>query len=611
MTDMHLKIASDAPTTTSTLCNVAMTALTSMTYEIVALGVFFTTWLIVNKMMKQAKVDKAKSVPGPRARKPPQELAAGVILLCQTQFTRALRVYRDMVRRNEDKEILDENFYMSLCEAAIRVGQRDVAIQIVTRMKENGLTASMPFQQSLVRLLCARKFFEECLQLDEMFQPPADLVINSCLSLAAAESGRADKSLFFLEQLGEENELESRDYLPYLRLLHRQGDIDASGVMIRKMLATDKPMEAVCFNLVLATCCETKPELMDGLFQEAVKFEERSGHALIDIVTYNTRLKSAAKQKDIPRCFSILNEVHNTTLDADDVTYSTLLDVCVDSDESSMASRALQQLSESGVKMNCVLLTTVIKGFVRTNQLEKAMQLLEVMQRSTSSVRPDLVTFSVLIKAHCEAGKIGEALGLLETLVKSDVEVDSIVFAHILEGCAQTGNCALAEKLFGDMLKANISPSPYALNSMVKVYGRNDEYRKCEALINTMEERFGVKPTEPAYSYLISALFKQKDHAHAMRKYTEASQLVEVRGQLVNTMLTGLCEARMFKEFFEVTQFALTTELPRLKVETFGFCLNQILHTGMGDVAKKFYAMLQQAQVEVHVPNLEKRLSDL
>jgi pentatricopeptide repeat protein len=599
--------ASDAPV--PTLCSTAVQALTSMTYEFIAVAVFFTTWLVVSKYMKQSKVDKTKSVHPQKPRKPAQELADNVMYLCQTQFTRALRVYRDMVRRNEDKAIMDENFYMCLCEAAIRVGQRDVAMQIITRMHENGLNASLALQQSLLRLLCARKFFVECLKIRELFEPPADLVMNSCLSLAAAESGDAAMSLYFLEQLGDEHAVESRDYLPYFRLLHRQGAIDVSTAEMRKMMAKGRAIEPVCFNMVLATAVETKPTLIDVLFNEALEFEKRTGHVLVDVVTYNTRLKAAANRKDVAGCFSILNEVNSSGVEADDVTYSTLLDVCVDSDECDMAGKALEQLSESGVKMNCVLLTTVIKGFVRTNQLDKAMQLLEVMQRSSSRVRPDLVTYSVLIKAHCEAGKLPEALQLLEVLVNSGAEVDSIVFAHILEGCAKDGNSALAEKLFNDMLKANIEPTSYALNAMTKVYSRSGEFRKAVALVDSMEVRFGVQPTEPSYSYLIASLFRNQEHGEAWRKYGEVSKRLELKGQLVNTMLTGLCEARRFPEFFEVVRFALDTDLPRLKPETFGFCLNHLLHAGAGTVARQFIGMLKEAKIEVHVPNLEKRLS--
>ena len=47
---------------------------------------------------------------------------------------------------------------------------------------------------------------------------------------------------------------------------------------------------------------------------------------------------------------------------------------------------ALEQMSESGVTMNCVLLTTMIKGFVRTKNLSKAMALFETMRGENSVV---------------------------------------------------------------------------------------------------------------------------------------------------------------------------------------------------------------------------------
>merc|ERR1719424_2678149 len=100
-------------------------------------------------------------------------------------------------------------------------------------------------------------------------------------------------------------------------------------------------------------------------------------------------------------------------LEPDDVTFSTILDVCIDEDENQLASEALDKMCESGVTMNCVLLTTLMKGFIRSKHLEKAMQLFDNMRGDSSQVKPDMITYSMLIKAQCDAGEMGKALQIL------------------------------------------------------------------------------------------------------------------------------------------------------------------------------------------------------
>merc|ERR1719305_1893539 len=177
---------------------------------------------------------------------------------------------------------------------------------------------------------------------------------------------------------------------------------------------------------------------MDDLMRETKGYEQKRGVQVLDIVSYNTLIKAAA-------------------LDADDVTFSTLLDVCIDREEHELASQALDRMCDSGVKMNCVLLTTLMKGFIRSHHLDKAMALFDTMRSAESQVKPDMITYSMLIKAQCDAGDMGKALQILEDMLQNSCDVDDVVFTHLIEGCCQVSNLALAEKLFKDMLSAQIS----------------------------------------------------------------------------------------------------------------------------------------------------------
>merc|ERR1719456_1826272 len=129
-------------------------------------------------------------------------------------------------------------------------------------------------------------------------------------------------------------------------------------------------------------------------------------------------------------------------------------------------------MASAGLQMNCIVMTTLMKGFVRSKRLDKATALYESMQAANSQVRPDMITYSMLIKAHCDAQDMQTAFRILEDMLESGCTVDDVVFTHLIEGCCQVNNLRLAEKLFADMRTANIKPSIYTLNGLVKVYGK-------------------------------------------------------------------------------------------------------------------------------------------
>merc|ERR1711964_556003 len=141
------------------------------------------------------------------------------------------------------------------------------------------------------------------------------------------------------------------------------------------------------------------------------------------------------------------------------------------------------------------------------------------MGASNAQVKPDMITYSMLIKAQCDVRDMGKALEILEEMLQSECEVDDVVFTHLIEGCCNVSNMSLADSLFNDMVHAQIKPTIYTLTGMVKVYGKCGQSEKAMALVRTMEERYGVKPSVVIHTCLISGLMRHKKHAEALEAF--------------------------------------------------------------------------------------------
>jgi len=576
--------------------------------EMAALLIFFLTWMAVlywNRQRSDVSVRSEPVVKG-RRKQSAQEMSQVIMDLCQDQFTRALRFYREMVKQGTDREIIDEAFYTALVEAAIRVGKADVAEQIIQRMHDNRMLPSVEFLQSVLKLFAARKCFTQCLHVWDLFEPRPDQVIYSCLSLAAAESGNTELSRDFVTMSQKHFKMTTRDYIPLFRGLSRKKDYESAVNDLRNVMKSNVEIENIGFNTVLSICVHAPDvTLVETMIAEMRAYENEKGVEVVDIVSYNTLMKASAKNRDVSKCFSVLAEIQKMKLEPDDVTFSTLLDICINEEELQLASVALQQLCESGVKMNCVLLTTLMKGFIRSKHIDKAMQLYETMESGSSQVKPDMITYSVLIRAHCDNGNMGAALKILEAMLKRQTQLDDVVFTHLLEGCCNVSNMALAEKLFNDMLAANIQPSIYTMTAMVKVYGKCSQSEKAWELVKGMGSRFNLQPTVVIYTCLISGLLRQKKYQDAYHAFKWMKNTCPPDSQCVCTMISGLADEGMFSELLDVVTESFDLQSVRVPVDIYNHAVAKLCSNDVR-AAAEVCKLMRKKNLQISSENMSR-----
>merc|ERR1719263_2280269 len=121
--------------------------------------------------------------------------------------------------------------------------------------------------------------------------------------------------------------------------------------------------------------------------------------------------------------------------------------------------------------MNCILYTTLIKGFAREGKVTEAMRVYNQML-SNEDVQPDLVTFSVLMKANCDANRLDEAFILLDTMLKRGLSPDEVIFNNLLAGCAKAANGELANRIYMDMIASGVKPSNATFSTLVRIYSQ-------------------------------------------------------------------------------------------------------------------------------------------
>lgn len=564
----------------------------SMAYEVSILTVFVLSWVAWQFVIRNRRPQKKNitdsghhDASGGRSKerrfpekdraetyletpKDLQSTATQIMLLSQEQYTKALRMYRDLVRQGEDHKIREEAFYFALVQASIRVGNADVVCEVLGKARKHKVKLSLQFFQSVLKLLASKQLFKECLLVNDIFgtELPAERTICSCLTLAASECGSAEAGIKAVERLRATGEvITGRDYQNILRSYAKAGNGASAQQLLELIIDSKIPFEAVITNIVLATwITANRTQQARALLRKA---EQSEGVIPLDVVSYNTVLKGYAREHKLKDCFSLINCMKAQDIKSDEVTYSTLLDACVAANDFDHATSVIDHFINSGCVMNTVLYTTFMKGFVRMQMLDKAMELYNQMRTACQSgvaddgvepPKPDIILYSVLIKANCDQRLLENALHLVQDMLHDGLEPDDIIVNRLLDGCRHLSNSELADKIFADFVDSgHIKPTPPTIATMVKIYGKCNRVEDAAHLVRSMHDRFSLLPSVVVYTCLMSCCTRNRRLDLAFEAFKNMIKAKVEPDQLTyTTLLKGCCQEKDWQRVAELANVA-------------------------------------------------------
>jgi pentatricopeptide repeat protein len=535
-------------------------------------------------------------------------------LLEQREFTRALNYFRTFERDGRDR-FFSEALVSSFVQSAIRVGKIDVVERILRGMSRRGSEPSCEFWQTTLKMLSSRKHFECCLAVHSIFGSslPADKVVFSCLINAALESSTPERAALMLARY-KEADIDARDHVLLFRTYVAINDSASAEATFRQL---GESMTSLMLNLVLLTSVNAKdPDRALALLHEARSFQESRDSKLtglepiVDVVSYNTVIKGFAQAGKVKKCFDCFHEMRSQGLVPDDVTFGTLLDMCIADNDLNAANEVIDLLVHGDRPVDTVMCTLFIKGLVRAHRLPKALELYEEMKRRTDkSAKPDIVTYSVLIKAFVDSHDLEKALLLVEDMSAAGHTPDDIILTHLLEGCRYVGNHALGKRLFEDMLAAGVRPSEFTLITMVKLHGRCGAHEEAYELVKDWEKKHGMKPSVIHYTCLMSGCLRTKNYEQAWQAY----QLMGLHGVTPDetslaTVLPGMVASHQWDRVLAIIRRALkATPSINIAAETLNNALAQMRQaSGQSLYADQLQQIMKEAKISVSIRNARR-----
>jgi len=275
---------------------------------------------------------------------------------------------------------------------------------------------------------------------------------------AVVSNGDTEGAYDLVRQMQQDEQcrgiLNSVVYCSILKGFTRERRLDRVWTVFKEMLSQDVDLSVVTFNTVLDACARC------GSMDQVPKLlaDMRSAGVKANIITYSTMIKGYCQKGQVPRAFSVIEEMRRETdLKPDEIMYNSLLDGCAQSNLVDEGLQLLQQMQAEGVPPSNFTLSLLVKLMSRARRLDTAFQLVEDVS-TKYGFRPNVHVLTNLIQACVSNRQLRRGLDTWEGMIRDRVPPDSRTYAVLLRACLSQGRPERAEELLRSALGLGGAP---------------------------------------------------------------------------------------------------------------------------------------------------------
>ncbi|EYU41632.1 hypothetical protein ABFS82_10G040300 [Erythranthe guttata] len=256
-----------------------------------------------------------------------------------------------------------------------------------------------------------------------------------------------------------------------------------------------------------------------------------------NLITYNILLKGYCHQLQIDKAEDLIREmVDEARIEPDVVSYNTLIDGCIQVDDSSGALTYFNEMRKRGIAPTKVSYTTLMKAFASTGQPKLANKVFDEMLKDPRVV-VDLVAWNMLVDGYCKLGLVDEAKSIIQKMKDDGIYPNVATYGSLANGIAVAKKPGEALLLWNEIKERcgieNIGEEPKSLSNfpplkpdeglldaLADICVRAAFFRKALEIVACMEEN-GISPNKTKYKRIYvemhSRMFTSK-HASKARQ---------------------------------------------------------------------------------------------
>merc|ERR1719160_715997 len=305
----------------------------------------------------------------------------------------------------------------------------------------------------------------------------------------------------------EKEEVDISKHVAMIRARSKENDLEGAMQVFRKLQSSGVQLTSLAYNALLDSCVQC------GKVNIALQhFNEMKELGFVDVVSYNTLLKAYLKIGQINKARTLLGEMSENNIQANQVTYNEMLNALV-------STKDRKEMWALVREMNAIVM------------------------------KPNSVTCSIILKsltAHSATDDVRQAMALIDNMQE---DMDEVLFASVVEACVRVGQLDLLssklQQYAGVGGLAGLTAPTYG--SMIKAYGRARDIERVRELWREMRRR-NVTPTSITLGCMVDALVRNSlpDEALSLvREIREDETCKDILNTVIySTLLKGFAQTR-------------------------------------------------------------------
>ncbi|KAG0590834.1 hypothetical protein M758_1G125600 [Ceratodon purpureus] len=594
----------------------------------------------------------------------------------------ATRLLPQMGSQDRPATVIYCNYLLNSCARARNL---NMAKEVYRFMERNGLRMNEISYGCFLRTLCRTGQLDEALELLDVLSRSKGVkanlimyntVLNGC-SLAKSKV-HADKCLAVMERQGI-----AKDEMSYVELIKLSGLLhDASAVKFwwEELIKKGQPSPSSRCTTIVALCrSRALPEALTALtemsnilsandsfhrlpgkksrpprseiesdMREGFELSSEGQHTGVRVRdpaesqaltgfhhwevrkelqdAFNALINAAGQAGQHKLAESLFSEMRNLGLRLSIYTFNALLRAVVEGRGISHAIRVVRSMEAVGVSPDTHTFTTLLDGYCRNGQLDKAEALLAKMEDSKPNQRPSIYTYNIFIKACASKNEVERALRVFSRMKESGTTPDSHTYCALLAACGTvSGRPDLADAwsrkevaqrviaIEKDMAKSGVHHTAASVSALMNLLGSEgmvdavlQNLRACqETDLSATEKLLDVT----AYNTAINACVQGKKFDEAWDIFTEMRSL-KVRPDLFtyNILINACAHKQSVETALELMDIMRKDEIAPDLV-TYNSLIKVICHCGELDSCLSILKEMKEGGVQPDVATFNTLLA--
>lgn len=293
-----------------------------------------------------------------------------------------------------------------------------------------------------------------------------------------------------------------------------------------------------------------------------------------------------------------------------------------DFEKNIFSSQVLQLLDytlESGISLNVVASSTIIKGLCRLGCVEMAVDYIKDAQQKGLPLNN--FCFNGVIQGFCQKGDLVKALKCLEDMKIYGLLADCYSYSILIDGFCKNGNCDRGLSLLNEMEHEGIKPSMVTYSSIL--YGLNMAGRIDESLEILHLRTSGYKYDNAVFDIFIngfSNLGKVDSAEELFQEMIEHHNIVP-NSFNYNSLIYGFCKNGQFdkavEKFFLMQKNGITPDTVTYNVIADSYCrqgqveealqlIDEMIHRGISPNSYTYAPIVKKLCEEGQVENAKQ-----